>query len=1218
MIPADMTLLLLALLLQDDPARLAERLSSESVQERDEAERKLLGLGRDAIPALEKAAKDPDAEAAGRAARLLRILRNRETLSRRLRAAFPGIEERLDAGEGRDWFRVFLEAARMENSGPAYPTLRKEDLLVLAPGAIREARSDEERLQVAGIVADRKLEAAALLTAPFLTSENQYLWQRVPECLRMAKPEEVVPALAPALAHESPRVRWNAIRLLRTFRIPASVAPCARALRDAKVDVRREALETLAELGFPEALPHVLPLLHEKTPAWIPGAAAMTLGRLGSKDAVPHLLPLLSHPHAYARKEAASSLAILIGAEALLQLLPLLADPDPGPRRSALAAVAAFEGDKALPRIRPFLADPAKELRSFALRLLAERGDRESAPAIAGLLKDVDPEVRGNALEALGRLGAKDRLPEILPFLVSPEEGLRDRAMEAIGRLDAREAAPQVLKLLQDPEAHIRRDAMEILVRWEVKEATANILKLLSNPDSLEDAVSAIEKLKSREALVPDLLPFLASEHEAVRRAVFGLLENLPLRTLPPALLGLLSHPEGDTRYRAGRLIRGSDFPEAIAQARKLLGHAEAGVRADAAGLLADLEEDAAVPDLLRLAKDDAPEVRAAALGGLGTHGDRSVVPILAAALKDPAAEVRLSALEGVIRFNAKEAAPSLPALLEDPDALVRERAHQAFWTFKEAYDAKSLVPLLATGEPAVQAPVLRMLAELGSAELAPRVLPLLGSDAPGVRQAAVSALGAWGIPEARDAIRKLEEDPDVQVRRSVFLVLSGEKPRVLAAIRDPQLRDLAVGIAGQSKMAEAVPDLRRLMDEAEPWILPHVLGALADLGARDLVPLLMQMLEEEGTRHTATSLLGRLGTREAIPALVRRCDPDRHDGTLFEALGALKVTIEDLEPQLRGEDPADRRRGILVLQRVRPPGAAGRIAPLVADPDPGVRLQVLSALGEFGDPAQVGAAAERLIADADPRLRSAAMFHLMSSRGDAAIPAVRRLLEDPAPAVRRDAIRRLSGAWTPDDAPRLVGFLRDEETACAAVEVLGAVGAREAVPELLRHLEARPCGEAAEALARLGAREAVPVLEKLLAQGSEFDGLSAALCRLGSAAGAPRLVASYHDLRFPLNALRSPELWERLRTTRLPGPLKGGCRDVLASVGKAAGLAVEFQADDRREWKVEIAAGTPILEAIEQSRWIYVVLEADRIRVLDDVAERRFWHAWWRKQRTP
>jgi HEAT repeat protein len=545
----------------------------------------------------------------------------------------------------------------------------------------------------------------------------------------------------------------------------------------------------------------------------------------------------------------------------------------------------------------------------------------------------------------------------------------------------------------------------------------------------------------------------------------------------------------------------------------------------------------------------------------------------------------------------------------------VRQRAYQVFLGFRETYDAKSLAPYLASENPLVQSGVLQMLIQVGSAELAPQVLPLLRSATPWVRNAAVSALSNWDVREARDEIRKLADDSDPHVRRTVFIALSDEKPRVLAAIRDPQLRDLALGIAGRAKMEEAIPDLRKLMEEGDPDLLPHVLGALVDLGARDLIPRLTKMLDEPETRYTAVNLLGRLGARETLPTLVRMCDPERHDGTLLEALGALKVTVVDLEPHLRSDHPVDRRRGILVLQRIRPPGAAERIAPLAADPDPGVRTQVLSALGEFDDPSLLGPAAERLIADPDPNLRSYSTYFLMRSRGDAAFPALRRLLEDPVPSVRREAIRRLLATFTKDDVPRLTGFLRDEVTACAAAEALGGIGVREAIPDVLSHLKAHKCGEAAEALGRLDARETVPVLEKLLAEGDEIEGLPAALCRLGSAAGASHLVGGGRGFPFPLNALRTPTVWEKLRAIRLTAPLKGGNREVLEKIGQAAGLPVEVPADDTREWKVEIAAGISLLAAIEESGWDHVVLEADRLRVLDVDAERRFWRAWWRER---
>ena len=72
-------LALLVLLLRQDPSidRLIEGLSSDSVEERDEAEKALVERGKEAEPALRKAAEGKDAERAARAAGALRRIADR-------------------------------------------------------------------------------------------------------------------------------------------------------------------------------------------------------------------------------------------------------------------------------------------------------------------------------------------------------------------------------------------------------------------------------------------------------------------------------------------------------------------------------------------------------------------------------------------------------------------------------------------------------------------------------------------------------------------------------------------------------------------------------------------------------------------------------------------------------------------------------------------------------------------------------------------------------------------------------------------------------------------------------------------------------------------------------------------------------------------------------------------------------------------------------------
>src|SRR5687768_3913211 len=87
-------LLLAALGLRPDEAdELVQRLRSGNVEERAAAAERLKELGAAARPVLEKAAKDADAEVAGRARTLLDLLRLKERLGPRLGSLLAGREE---------------------------------------------------------------------------------------------------------------------------------------------------------------------------------------------------------------------------------------------------------------------------------------------------------------------------------------------------------------------------------------------------------------------------------------------------------------------------------------------------------------------------------------------------------------------------------------------------------------------------------------------------------------------------------------------------------------------------------------------------------------------------------------------------------------------------------------------------------------------------------------------------------------------------------------------------------------------------------------------------------------------------------------------------------------------------------------------------------------------------------------------------------------------
>jgi len=130
-----MKLLLAALLLLQDPSveQLIERLGSERIDERGDAERRLKALGRAALPALEEAARSADLEKAKRAAEVLKPLR-----AKIAQETFEEIEARLQACRSlriRMTLKQEVPAARSVTEG-------KAELSIQSP---RKAYADLQR-----------------------------------------------------------------------------------------------------------------------------------------------------------------------------------------------------------------------------------------------------------------------------------------------------------------------------------------------------------------------------------------------------------------------------------------------------------------------------------------------------------------------------------------------------------------------------------------------------------------------------------------------------------------------------------------------------------------------------------------------------------------------------------------------------------------------------------------------------------------------------------------------------------------------------------------------------------------------------------------------------------------------------------------------------------------------------------------------------------------
>jgi HEAT repeat protein len=276
----DLIAALILLLAQDETVRvLIEQLSSDRIEARAEAFRKLEDIGRPALPLLEKAALDPDGEVASRAKTLLLRIPIRERLSPALADSARGIFERLAAGE---WKPVFLEIAadlRQPQERRRYPGVRPEDLSFMAPMALQRAETETEKTAVCEAVGRCRLKSA------------------MPDVVRLLKDERYM-------------VRANALAAIRDAGAVEQAADVRGRLADDHPVVRSVAAHALGRLGAKDAAPDLATLLLDAN-SDVRWWAVRALGDLGAKEQLEALEKLRSDPDAAVRRAAEETVTSL-------------------------------------------------------------------------------------------------------------------------------------------------------------------------------------------------------------------------------------------------------------------------------------------------------------------------------------------------------------------------------------------------------------------------------------------------------------------------------------------------------------------------------------------------------------------------------------------------------------------------------------------------------------------------------------------------------------------------------------------------------------------------------------------------------------------------------------------------------------------------------------------------------------------------------------------
>ncbi len=183
------------------------------------------------------------------------------------------------------------------------------------------------------------------------------------------------------------------------------------------------------------------------------------------------------------------------------------------------------------------------------------------------------------------------------------------------------------------------------------------------------------------------------------------------------------------------------------------------------------------------------------------------------------------------------------------------------------------------------------------------------------------------------------------------------------------------------------------------------------------------------------------------------------------EALSYRVRTLEE-DPINRGysfldsESPELRERGINQLRRLArfDPAAREAIRDMLNDPSPRVKRQALDALGDMQDKESIPYVAN-LLNDADANVRREAIESLGKLQAKETGPEIAAMLQDPSENVREEAADMLGRLKVNDASNMLIKALSDanDEVRGEAIASLGEIGAKDAAPFLREIYENDP-----------------------------------------------------------------------------------------------------------------------------------------------------------------
>jgi HEAT repeat protein len=319
------------------------------------------------------------------------------------------------------------------------------------------------------------------------------------------------------------------------------------------------------------------------------------------------------------------------------------------------------------------------------------------------------------------------------------------------------------------------------------------------------------------------------------------------------ALIGALKSPHRGIREAATDTLIEIGDARTVRRLVPLLRHSIPAVR-NAARLLLQRLAKAAPEIIVELALDSDVRMRIFAANIMTETGDHDMARPLLEMLDDSEENVRDAAIVGLGRLGAPEAIHPLETLASGGESWTRFSAIDALSQIRTPAAVRSLLRLLAEAPPELREPIIEALGRQGSPEA---VLPLVRrlGDTPLLRATLVAVLSG---PLAAEALKRLAESERGVLARAIVETLREGMSSDAAASALSLLAELRVAIDGsvlvrllssshrrvqraavraalKLRLSEAIPLLRQLESNGDPWLAEEIRIGIADMGKERL-----------------------------------------------------------------------------------------------------------------------------------------------------------------------------------------------------------------------------------------------------------------------------------------------------------------------------------------------------------------------------------------------